>query len=52
MIIAAVAALLRTWAARRRQRHALAELGATHLADIGIARDARARECRKWFWER
>ena len=51
MLIAAVVALLRTWAARRRQRHALAELDVTHLADIGIPHDARARECRKWFWE-
>jgi|EndMetStandDraft_5_1072996.scaffolds.fasta_scaffold2093953_1 uncharacterized protein YjiS (DUF1127 family) len=50
--LATILALLRVWMARRRQRRDLADLDATRLADIGITREARAGECRKWFWER
>jgi uncharacterized protein YjiS (DUF1127 family) len=50
--LATILSLLRLWGARRRQRRDLADLDATRLADIGVSREARARECIKWFWER
>lgn len=42
--------LLRLWAARRRERCALANLDDRLLRDIGMNRDAARRESRLPFW--
>ena len=38
------------WLALSRERHALAELDPRLLDDVGIPRDAAAREAAKPFW--
>ena len=40
------------WLALSRERHALAELAPRLLDDVGIPRDAAAREAAKPFWRR
>lgn len=49
--LAALMARLRLWAARRRQRHRLAELDDYLLADIGLSREEAAAEVSKPFWQ-
>lgn len=44
------AAEIRTWMARARQRHALGDLDARLLADIGVTWEAAQRECATPFW--
>lgn len=39
------------WADRALARRALAAYDEAMLADIGLSADARARECRKFFWQ-
>ncbi len=48
--VRAVRALL-TWQERDRQRHALAQLDARMLKDIGLSRAEVALELRKPFWQ-
>lgn len=46
--------LLRAWGHaldRHRQRRLLLELDDHLLADVGLSREAAAREARKWFWQ-
>ena len=43
---------IRFWAARQRQRRALAELEDQILDDIGISREQAHREAAKPFWKR
>ncbi len=43
-------ALLRRWRQRARERKLLGTLDDRMLADIGITRVERARECEKPFW--
>ena len=45
-----VAAVLRLWWHRNRQRRRLLELEDRLLEDIGISRDAARREAAKPFW--
>ncbi len=40
------------WVALIRERHALAELDSRLLDDVGIPREAAARESAKPFWRR
>lgn len=47
----AAAAVLRVWFARASQRRALHELDARLLDDIGVSREAAARESIKHFWQ-
>jgi len=47
-----VLAVIRTWAARGRERRVLGEMEAHELNDIGISRAQALRETRKWFWQR
>ena len=42
---------LLTWQERDRQRHALAQLDARMLKDIGLSRAEVALELRKPFWQ-
>ncbi len=53
-LIEAAAQALRTlliWQERDRQRHALAQLDARMLKDIGLSRAEVALELRKPFWQ-
>ncbi len=43
--------ILLTWQERDRQRHALAQLDARMLKDIGLSRADVALELRKPFWQ-
>jgi uncharacterized protein YjiS (DUF1127 family) len=49
-----LAAILRLWHSRNRQRRALGELTGDDrlLKDIGVARDDALREAAKPFWQR
>jgi uncharacterized protein YjiS (DUF1127 family) len=47
-----LAATLRLWCSRHRQRCALGELDDHLLKDIGVARDEALREAAKPFWRR
>ena len=51
--LSGLAAILRLWHSRNRQRRALGELaGDDHLLkDIGVARDDALREAAKPFWQ-
>lgn len=42
--------LIPLWAARRRQRRALALLDIRLLSDVGLSPEDVARECAKPFW--
>jgi len=42
---------LRRWWQTRRQRQALRRLDARLLRDIGVSRDAAAREAARPFWD-
>ena len=43
-------AQFRTWMGRARQRHALGDLDARLLGDIGVTWEAAQRECATPFW--
>lgn len=43
-------ARLRLWQFRRHTRHALADLDADRLNDIGLTPDEAQREASKWMW--
>jgi uncharacterized protein YjiS (DUF1127 family) len=45
-----IAGLLALWRRRAYERRRLAQLDDRMLADIGVNRLDRARECRKPFW--
>jgi uncharacterized protein YjiS (DUF1127 family) len=47
-----LAATLRVWCSRHRQRSALGELDDHLLKDIGVTRDEALRETAKPFWRR
>jgi uncharacterized protein YjiS (DUF1127 family) len=44
-------AVLLTWTARVRERHALSDLDDRLLGDIGVTRKAAERAWRKPFWQ-
>ena len=49
-----LAATIRQWIARARQRRALAEMAELNdhlLKDIGLSKDEALREATKWFWQ-
>ena len=46
-----VLAVIRTWAARGRERRVLGEMEARELNDIGVSRAQALREARNWFWQ-
>lgn len=46
-----LAALLRVWSQRRRQRRALSQLDSRLLADIGLTAERVREEARKPFWQ-
>jgi uncharacterized protein YjiS (DUF1127 family) len=49
-----LAATIRQWIARGRERRALAEMAELNdhlLEDIGLSRDEALREATKWFWQ-
>jgi len=48
--LARLAALLRNWSRRRRERQELAELSDLQLRDIGLSRHIVKREVEKPFW--
>lgn len=43
---------LRLWQRHHRTRQQLSRLSDHQLADIGLRPEGRARECRKWFWQK
>lgn len=49
--IDAIAATLRTWSSRRRQRRALVRLDHRLLDDIGVSFEKALQETRKPFWQ-
>ena len=49
-----LAAKIRSWIARNRQRQALGQLAERNdylLKDIGVTQDEARREAAKWFWQ-
>jgi uncharacterized protein YjiS (DUF1127 family) len=49
-----LAARIRSWIARSRQRQALSELAERNdylLKDIGVTQNEARREAEKWFWQ-
>lgn len=50
-IVSRIRAVLRRWRDRSTQRRALAELDDRLLGDIGVSREAAAREAQKPFWK-
>lgn len=43
--------IVRGWIARSAQRHALSQLDAHRLKDIGLTKQDVERECSKRFWQ-
>jgi len=39
------------WARNCRTRRSLAKLNEYQLYDIGVSKNARKQELKKWFWE-
>ena len=51
LLLLRVPQTLLRWHQRSRQRAGLADLDARLLRDIGLHREQRNAECRKWFWQ-
>jgi uncharacterized protein YjiS (DUF1127 family) len=51
-IITVITAAMKIWLRRARTRRHLCNLDARRLHDVGISKQARERECAKWFWQR